>query len=207
MTLSLGGATGSVGFQSDSQATSFAQTIWSLFLGGSSSTRPFGSAILDGYACGLSFTKHSCQLPLRVDLDIEGGGSTYYAAFVNEIRSLASGASKTYVKTSNVLGASFDDPLSYYVTAAPQCVFPDGNLGTVLNTAIFDAIYGIFSLISCEESFLIDLQSSKATRNLHRTLLSLSQILQQPLWLASVQSSFGKQGDKGLLPSLLISKL
>lgn len=107
VTLSLGGATGSVGFQSDSQATSFAQTIWSLFLGGSSSTRPFGSAILDG-----------------VDLDIEGGGSTYYAAFVNEIRSLASGASKTY-----------------YVTAAPQCVFPDGNLGTVLNTAIFDAIY------------------------------------------------------------------
>lgn len=29
-----------------------------------------------------------------VDLDIEGGGSTGYAAFVTEIRSLASGASK-----------------------------------------------------------------------------------------------------------------
>jgi hypothetical protein len=30
----------------------------------------------------------------------------------------------------------------YYVTAAPQCVYPDGALGGVLNTANFDAIYG-----------------------------------------------------------------
>lgn len=48
ITLSLGGATGSVGFQSDAQATTFAQTIWDMFLGGSSTTRPFGNAILDG---------------------------------------------------------------------------------------------------------------------------------------------------------------
>ncbi|EEB87800.1 hypothetical protein MPER_14704, partial [Moniliophthora perniciosa FA553] len=77
ITLSLGGATGSVGFSSDDQATTFAQTIWNLFLGGSSSTRPFGDAVLDG-----------------VDLDIEGGNSDHYTAFVNKIRSLASGASK-----------------------------------------------------------------------------------------------------------------
>jgi chitinase len=32
-----------------------------------------------------------------VDLDIEQGGSTGYAAFVTEIRALASGASKQYV--------------------------------------------------------------------------------------------------------------
>lgn len=31
----------------------------------------------------------------------------------------------------------------YYVTAAPQCVFPDANLGSVLNAANFDAIYGV----------------------------------------------------------------
>ncbi|KAG6815859.1 hypothetical protein H0H87_010715 [Tephrocybe sp. NHM501043] len=78
ITLSLGGASASVGFQSDSQATAFAQTIWDLFLGGSSSTRPFGTAILDG-----------------VDLDIEGGTSASYVTFVNKIRSLASGASKS----------------------------------------------------------------------------------------------------------------
>ena len=32
--------------------------------------------------------------------------------------------------------------IRYYVTAAPQCVFPDAALGGVLNTATFDAIYG-----------------------------------------------------------------
>ncbi|KAJ3797832.1 class III chitinase [Lentinula aff. detonsa] len=108
VTISLGGANGGVGFSSDAQGTAFAQTIWDLFLGGSSSTRPFGSAVLDG-----------------VDLDIEGGGGTGYAAFVTEIRSLASGASK-----------------QYYITGAPQCVFPDASLGSVINTVAFDAIYG-----------------------------------------------------------------
>ncbi|GAW04728.1 carbohydrate-binding module family 5 protein [Lentinula edodes] len=107
VTISLGGANGGVGFSSDAQGTAFAQTIWDLFLGGSSSTRPFGSAVLDG-----------------VDLDIEGGGGTGYAAFVTEIRSLASGASK-----------------QYYITAAPQCVFPDASLGSVINVVAFDAIY------------------------------------------------------------------
>ncbi|KAF7339953.1 Glycoside hydrolase family 18 protein [Mycena venus] len=107
VTISLGGATGSVGFSSDAQGTAFANTIWNLFLGGTSSTRPFGTAVLDG-----------------VDLDIEGGGGVGYAAFVNTIRSLASGASKRY-----------------YITAAPQCVYPDSALGSVLNSANFDAIY------------------------------------------------------------------
>ncbi|KAF5359163.1 hypothetical protein D9756_003174 [Leucocoprinus leucothites] len=107
ITLSLGGATGAATFSSDAQAQTFADTIWNLFLGGSSSTRPFGDAVLDG-----------------VDLDIEGGGSTGYAAFVTRIRSHASGASK-----------------KYYVTAAPQCPFPDGNLGAVLNAVGFDAVY------------------------------------------------------------------
>lgn len=49
VTLSLGGATGAAGFTSDSQASAFADQIWNLFLGGSSSTRPFGDAVLDGY--------------------------------------------------------------------------------------------------------------------------------------------------------------
>ncbi|KAH8120579.1 class III chitinase [Phellopilus nigrolimitatus] len=107
VTISLGGATGSVGFTSDDQAETFADTIWNLFLGGSNDTRPFGSAVLDG-----------------VDLDIEGGSSSSYPAFVNRIRSHANGASKTY-----------------YVTAAPQCPYPDASLGSVLNSADFDAVY------------------------------------------------------------------
>jgi chitinase len=48
VTLSIGGSYGVVGLVSNSQANEFADTVWNLFLGGSSSTRPFGSAILDG---------------------------------------------------------------------------------------------------------------------------------------------------------------
>ncbi|EKM78156.1 hypothetical protein AGABI1DRAFT_42630, partial [Agaricus bisporus var. burnettii JB137-S8] len=107
VTLSLGGASGAAFFTSDAQGEAFADTVWNLFLGGSSSTRPFGNAVLDG-----------------VDLDIEGGGSTGFAAFVRRIRSRASGASK-----------------QYYVTAAPQCPFPDAFLGPVLNAVGFDAVY------------------------------------------------------------------
>lgn len=32
----------------------------------------------------------------------------------------------------------------YYITAAPQCVFPDAALGGVLNSASFDAVYGSY---------------------------------------------------------------
>ncbi|KAJ7642035.1 glycoside hydrolase superfamily [Roridomyces roridus] len=107
VTISLGGQTGSDSFTSDAQGTAFANTVWNLFLGGTSSTRPFGSAILDG-----------------VDLDIEIGAPTGFAAFVNQIRALSAGANK-----------------QYFVTAAPQCPFPDAHLGDALNAANYDAIY------------------------------------------------------------------
>ncbi len=45
ITLSLGGATGAATFSSDAQAESFADLVWNTFLGGSSSTRPFGNAV------------------------------------------------------------------------------------------------------------------------------------------------------------------
>ncbi|KAJ2928915.1 hypothetical protein H1R20_g8190, partial [Candolleomyces eurysporus] len=83
ITLSLGGATGAVGLSSDSQASAFADLIWNLFLGGKSSTRPFGTAILDG-----------------IDLDIEGGTSNYYATFVDRIRSLGQASGRKYYFTA-----------------------------------------------------------------------------------------------------------
>ncbi|KAJ7337723.1 glycoside hydrolase family 18 protein [Mycena albidolilacea] len=92
---------------SDADGVTLANNIWNLFLGGSSSARPFGSAVLDG-----------------VDLDIEVGAPTGYAAFVNQIRMLSAGASK-----------------HYYVTAAPQCPFPDAHIGGALDAAPFDAVY------------------------------------------------------------------
>ncbi|KAG6849008.1 hypothetical protein H0H93_012054 [Arthromyces matolae] len=107
VTLSLGGATGNTQFTSASQASQFADTIWNLFLGGSSDTRPFGTAVLDG-----------------IDLDIEGGTSDYYDSFVNQLRTHTDAANK-----------------SYYLTAAPQCPYPDAHVGTVLDAVAFDAVY------------------------------------------------------------------
>lgn len=106
--MSLGGATGNVGFQSDSDAEKFADTIWNVFLGGSSNTRPFGTAVLDG-----------------IDLDIEGGGSQSYPAFLKKLRGYMDG----------------DKTKQYYVTAAPQCVFPDANLNEAISNFSFDALY------------------------------------------------------------------
>ncbi|KAK9462013.1 glycoside hydrolase superfamily [Lipomyces oligophaga] len=67
--LSLGGASGSYGFSNDSEAETFATTVWNLFGGGESDTRPFGDSVVDGF-----------------DLDIEGGSSTGYATFVTQLR-------------------------------------------------------------------------------------------------------------------------
>ncbi|KAI8147614.1 glycoside hydrolase superfamily [Fennellomyces sp. T-0311] len=105
--VSLGGASGSYGFASDSEGTTFAKTMWDLFGGGDSDTRPFGDAVVDGF-----------------DLDIEGGGPTGYAAFVKELR-------KLFKK---------DSSKDYYITAAPQCPFPDAMLGEVIDEVGVDAV-------------------------------------------------------------------
>ncbi|KAJ7706770.1 glycoside hydrolase superfamily [Mycena rosella] len=111
VTISIGGASGAAVFSSNAQGVAFADTIWNLFLGGSSTTRPFGAAVLDG-----------------VDLDIEGGSSTGFAAFVTQIRSHTNGASKPQV-------------LRLAHSGILICPFPDAWLGSVINAVAFDAIY------------------------------------------------------------------
>ncbi|KAF7354178.1 Carbohydrate-binding module family 5 protein [Mycena venus] len=59
-----------------------------------------------------------------VDLDIESGTNLGYAAFATQIRSLWSGASKPY-----------------YLSAAPQCPFPDAWVGNALDTVWFDSVH------------------------------------------------------------------
>ncbi|KAI8393744.1 glycoside hydrolase superfamily [Radiomyces spectabilis] len=105
--LSLGGASGAYGFKSDAEGKTFAKTLWDIFGGGDSDTRPFGDAVVDGF-----------------DLDIEGGGGTGYVALIKELRSL-------FAK---------DSSKDYYITAAPQCPFPDAMLGTVIDEAGVDAV-------------------------------------------------------------------
>ncbi|KAL7941985.1 hypothetical protein V8C42DRAFT_164867 [Trichoderma barbatum] len=96
--LSMGGATSfsAVSLNSDSQGQQLADTVWNLFLGGTSnpSIRPFGTVKLDG-----------------VDLDNETGNPTGYLAMAQRFKS-------NFAK---------DTSKKYYLTAAPQCPFPDAS--------------------------------------------------------------------------------
>ncbi|RDX56988.1 glycoside hydrolase [Lentinus brumalis] len=96
VTLSLGGATGNYTLTSEDEAKKFGETFYNNFLGGSSSTRPFGKdVVLDGF-----------------DLDIESP-ATYLATFVNHTLEFAK---------------QQKDDKKYYITGAPQCVYPDQNM-------------------------------------------------------------------------------
>jgi len=109
--ISLGGGEGTYSLSSTSVAQAFATTIWDMYLGGSSSVRTFGTAILDG-----------------VDLDIEHGGSGDYAAFIDQSRTSFATASKPY-----------------YISGAPQCPYPDEEMGpssgAALGNAWFDYVW------------------------------------------------------------------
>jgi chitinase len=94
--ISMGGAIGQYGFQSQAQAEDFALAMWNRYMGGSSNKRPFDDAIVDG-----------------IDLDIENNNNKYYAAFVNRLRQLY----------------ATDPSRKYLIAAAPQCVYPDYNVG------------------------------------------------------------------------------
>lgn len=64
----------------------------------------------------------------------------------------------------------------YYVTAAPQCVYPDAYLGTVLNSVALDAVYVQVSLClpppRSSESFLVQCE--------YRVLERLTHFLTEP---------------------------
>ncbi|EGW34608.1 uncharacterized protein SPAPADRAFT_60044 [Spathaspora passalidarum NRRL Y-27907] len=103
--LSLGGATGNYGFSSDSDAQSFATTLWNKFGGGSDSERPFDDAVIDGF-----------------DFDMENKLQTGYAAMAAKLRQ--------YFNS--------DSSKSYYLSAAPQCPYPDESVGDILSQVDID---------------------------------------------------------------------
>ncbi|KAI0179030.1 glycoside hydrolase family 18 protein [Hypoxylon sp. FL1284] len=109
ITLSIGGATYTEGgFSDSSEAENAADTIWSLFGSDTSAdTRPFGSAVVDGF-----------------DFDFESTTQNF-VPFASRLRShMDSDSSKTY-----------------YLSAAPQCVYPDAAMNDMLDGAIaFDYI-------------------------------------------------------------------
>ncbi|CAI4664877.1 BBF_HP2_G0037550.mRNA.1.CDS.1 [Saccharomyces cerevisiae] len=82
--LSLGGASGSYLFSDDSQAETFAQTLWDTFGEGTgASERPFDSAVVDGF-----------------DFDIENNNEVGYSALATKLRTLFAEGTKQYYLSS-----------------------------------------------------------------------------------------------------------
>ena len=104
--LSIGGGAGGYYLASKDDARQVAIYLWNNFLGGQSSSRPLGPAILDG-----------------IDFDIEGGTSQHW----DDLARYLSGYSKKGKKV--------------YLTAAPQCPFPDALVGGALKTGLFDYVW------------------------------------------------------------------
>ncbi|XP_027343439.1 acidic endochitinase-like [Abrus precatorius] len=104
--LSIGGSSYSL-LASSEDAKNVSDYLWDNFLGGSSSSRPLGDAVLDG-----------------IDFDTEQGN----ASFVEDL-----------ARYLYLLSQTKKQPV--YLSAAPQCPFPDSMLGSALGTGLFDYVW------------------------------------------------------------------
>lgn len=104
--LSIGGGDGSYSLASVADAKNVADYLWNNFLGGTSSSRPLGAAVLDG-----------------IDFDIELGSTLHWDDLAKFLSAYSNRGKKVYL------------------TAAPQCPFPDRFLGAALNTRLFDYVW------------------------------------------------------------------
>ncbi|XP_057495724.1 acidic endochitinase-like [Actinidia eriantha] len=104
--LSIGGGAGAYSLDSSEDARQVATYLWNNYLGGQSSSRPLGPAVLDG-----------------IDFDIEGGSNQHW----DDLARYLSGYSNRGKKV--------------YLTAAPQCPFPDAWVGGALTTGLFDYVW------------------------------------------------------------------
>ncbi|KAF8690710.1 hypothetical protein HU200_041085 [Digitaria exilis] len=104
--LSIGGGAGSYYLSSAADAKDVATYLWNNFLGGKSSSRPLGDAVLDG-----------------IDFDIEGGTNQHWDDLARYLKGYSNSGRRVYL------------------TAAPQCPFPDAWVGGALNTGLFDYVW------------------------------------------------------------------
>jgi len=115
--LSVGGADGPYKLTSVDYARKVAGHLWNMFLNGTGEKRPFGNGVvLDG-----------------IDFDVEKGAKeadAYWAALINEVRSLSKA----------------DPGRHYYLSGAPQCVYPDEWFGPGPQTAINEADLDFISI-------------------------------------------------------------
>ncbi|CAN1174286.1 Acidic endochitinase [Linum perenne] len=103
--LSIGGGVGSYYLTNTGDAKQVATYLWDNFLGGHSSSRPLGDAVLDG-----------------IDFDIEGGTTQHWDELAR------------FLKDHN-------EGKKVYITAAPQCPYPDAWIGSAISTGIFDHLW------------------------------------------------------------------
>ena len=82
-----------------------ANYLWNNFLGGQSSSRPLGDAVLDG-----------------IDFDIVGGTDQHWDDLAKAL-------------------SEFRQQRTVYLSAAPQCPFPDAWMGTAIATGLFDYVW------------------------------------------------------------------
>ncbi|KAH0457047.1 hypothetical protein IEQ34_014954 [Dendrobium chrysotoxum] len=104
--LSIGGGAGSYILTSKDDARQVSTYIWNNYLGGQSSSRPLGDAVLDG-----------------VDFDIEGGSPDHYDDLARYLSAYSNQGKKVYL------------------SAAPQCPYPDAWVGKALDTGLFDYVW------------------------------------------------------------------
>ncbi|KAL6311636.1 hypothetical protein AAG906_027423 [Vitis piasezkii] len=114
--LSLGGAGGSPFLTSAEDARQVAEYLWNNFLGGQSSSRPLGDAVLDG-----------------IDFDIEGGTNQHWDELAKAL-------------------SEYKQQRTVYLSAAPQCPFPDAWMGTAIATGLFDYVWVQFYNNDCQFS-------------------------------------------------------
>ena len=83
----------------------------------------------------------------------------------------------------------------YYITAAPQCVYPDASLSGVLNAASFDAVYVQFCeadpavLLNCLISTILRQQSVRPTELRLRIKLGFRDLVRRIIRCTELTSS------------------
>lgn len=125
--LSLGGASGSYSLSSADDAKQVATYLWNNFLGGQSSSRPLGDAVLDG-----------------VDFDIEAGGGNHYDDLARALNDMSS-QKKVYLAAAPQcpipdahLDSAIKTGLFDYVWVQfynnPPCQYSSGNTNNLINS-------------------------------------------------------------------------
>ncbi|TKY66411.1 Acidic endochitinase [Spatholobus suberectus] len=125
--LSIGGASGSYSLSSADDAKNVANYLWNNFLGGKSSSRPLGDAVLDG-----------------IDFDIEAGGGAHWDELAKALKGFSS-QKKVYLSAAPQcpipdahLDTAIKTGLFDYVWVQfynnPPCQYSSGNTNNLINS-------------------------------------------------------------------------